>query len=298
MSLAMRKSDRSTRAALERVLRGRVRAGLAEIATHGTEASAHELRKRTKELRGLLHILRPGLKGAKALDRRLRDAARLLSSMRDAEVMLARFDAEVATFPRPEEFAGLRLQVLDTAQSRTSLDRAESIDRYANAFKSLQTDLANLTLKEKAQALLWEGIYSTWARVCAREADARSAFDADLDSEPFHDWRKSVKHHCYQARFLKKIAPKKMAAHIKTIDALAELLGHHNDLDVLWKFLETRTALSEADDLARALLRGRILARRQSLATDALALARKHLNVAPGDLVKDWQARHRRWRKA
>ena len=297
MSLAAKISDRSTRAALERIIDKLAQAGIDEVAAKGQRASLHNLRKRTKELRGLLRLMRPGLHKAKTHDRALRDAARALSRARDFEVMLSRFDAAVAPLPEPERFDGLRQQIVD---ARTAIDDdyiAPAIADYAATLTSCQAELARLRLSDKASKLLWSGIDTTYRMARKQKAIAAKSLARDFDATPFHEWRKSVKRHWYQARFLEKIRPKKMQAHIKAVDDLGELLGDHNDLDVMMAFLDARTGLSPEDCAARDIFRQHVLVQRQELAQAALALADKTLAKPPKALVKKWRGWWQDWCK-
>ncbi len=295
MSLAARRSDRSTRAALKRVLRARARKGLAELDRADGAPAVHELRKRTKELRGLLCALRPGLPGAKRIDLQLRAAAKALSVTRDLEVMLQTFDTLTAERRDPSRFAGLRMQIFDAYAKRGTSKQRVALDEYKLCFKVMKRDMAGLSLKRKASRLLWDGIFSTYADAQSKLADANESLDGDFDPGPFHDMRKAVKRHWYQARFLAAIRPKKMADHIRRIDDLGEALGDHNDLDVLMVFLDSRAGLSPDDIAARENFRAHLLARRKALAKHALVLADTALATPPEKLIPKWRRWWRKW---
>lgn len=297
MSLAARRSDRSTRAALRRVLTAQLRRGLDEATRADAAPLVHDLRKRIKELRGLVRLLRPGLPGAKRMDRRLRDAARGLSGQRDLEVMVSQFDALTGRLRDPGRFAGLRMQIFDEHARRCATDDSNTLENYVSCFRGLERDLSRLRLERKASALLWSGIFSTYASAQALHAEALESFHGAFDAPPFHDLRKRVKQHWYQARLLAAIRPGRMQAHIARIDALGEALGDHNDLDVLMAFLDSREGLSGEDRAAREMFRGHLMARRRDLAARALSLADRALAQKPEKLVATWRGWWRKWRK-
>ncbi len=297
MSLAALRSDKSTRAALQRVLRERVQLGLAEAQRRDAPPAVHELRKRTKELRGLLRLLRPGLTGARELDHRLRNAAQGLSEIRDLEVMSMQFDTLTAQLRDPNRFAGLRMQIFDDYANRCQSEQADALTEYNSCFRELEREFEEFALKGKASHLLWNGIFSTYRKAQGLHMQAIDSLAGDFDATPFHEMRKRVKHHWYQARFLARIRKKKMAAHIKRIDDLGEALGDHNDFDVLMEFLDSREALAPEDIEAREIFRGHLMARRRKLATRALKLADKALARPPDKLVATWQDWWRDWRK-
>lgn len=280
------------------MLVSRLRAGLDEIDAQGEDASIHELRKRTKELRGLLRMLRPGLPDFAQLNRQLRDAAMSLSPARDAEVMLANFDRVTAGLRDPSAFAGLRARLQAEIEARRAMANTDALPQYAQVLSKLEPELARLALSDKASRVMWAGLHKTWSRARKGHRQAQAAYETDFSAAPFHDWRKSVKHHWYQARFLSKIAPRKMARHITRIDDLGEALGDHNDLDVMIAFLQARDELSDADRHARALFIPHAMAQRRTQARRALDLAQSVLAPSPDKLVGQWQRWWNHWRKA
>ncbi len=298
MSLAALKTDRSTKTAIMRVMISRAQMAQDELAAHGCQASLHELRKRVKELRGMLRLLRPGLKQARIHDGRLRDAARALSPARDLEVMLGSFDTVTARLREPKHFDVLRDRILARMAATEVQDRHTALRRYAQSIHDLQADLTDLRLSEKASHLLWAGTTKTFRAAQRHQQAAQDAFAAGPDATPFHEWRKWVKRHWYQARFLVMIRPKEMKAHLKSIDTLGLVLGTHNDLDVMMHFLETEAAHSPELDPARAIFRRHVLHQRKQLAQEALDLAQTTLATPPETLIACWQGWWRDWRAA
>lgn len=296
MSLAVQPDDRSTRAALRRVLHAQIAAGL-QTADYPEDAPhLHTLRKRTKELRGLLRLLRPGMAKFGPLNKALAAAARGLSPSRDAEVMLASFDALTAKRRSPARFAGLRTRLEQEIAHHKGGQMPHALEAYRHAMNQLDQAIETLDLDDKARRLMWQGIETSWR-------DARRAFElacraqaAGGPAEPFHEWRKPLKHHWYQARFLQPIQPEKMKRHIRKVDRLAETLGQHNDLDVLISFLQAQQGLSACDEQARAALLRDAESRRCQLANATVAQGRKLLAQKPKAIVRRWKKWWRRWR--
>ncbi len=295
MSIAARRTDRSTKAALTRVGTDCATRALAEAA-RGAEARPHELRKRCKELRGLLRLLRPGLPEYDRLNRSVRDAARLVAPARDAEVMLDTLDNLTARRRAPQHFAGLRARLVTEIARRDIHDGDEALADYSEAMRAIEVAFAQLALGDKANRVLWKGLGDTWKRARHGHAQAQASLAGEFDPEVFHDWRKVVKQHWYQARFLVRIRKGKLKRHIARIDTLAETLGAHNDLDTLMGFLDTQQGLSATDAKAREILRRHVLAARRRLAQAALAQADDTLALPPKALVKQWHGWWRNWR--
>ena len=302
MSLAAPRKAPSAKAALQRVALARIACAQAEAARGPKVAAPHALRKLCKEIRGLLHMVRPGLTDHTALEALARDAARGLAPARDAEVMLACLDGLTARLRRPAQFAGLRQRLLDDIARHSAASRARALDDYAAAFAGLEQGFATLHLKGKAQRILWTGVARTWARARKRQARARAALAAStqegaFDATAFHDWRKEVKRHWYQAQFLAPIRPARMGPHIARIDTLGEILGAHNDLDTLMRFLDRQAGLDPTDAQARVLLHRHALSERRRLARLALAEGATLLDATPKALVRRWARWWRKWRR-
>ena len=291
----------SAKAALQRVALARIARAQAEAARGPQAAVPHELRKRCKEIRGLLHMLRPGLCDHAALNALARDAARGLAPARDARVMLDCLDGLTARLRSPAQFAGLRQLLLDDIARHSAASRAGALKDYTAAFARLEQGFAALELSDKAQRIIWKGVARTWKRAQKREAQARAAFEdcaqGEFDATAFHDWRKEVKRHWYQARFLAPIRPAYMAPHIVRIDALGETLGAHNDLDTLMRFLDMQAGLHPTDAQARALLHRHALTERRRLARRALTQAGPLLAPKPEALIRRWARWWRKWRR-
>ncbi|MFN7003275.1 MAG: CHAD domain-containing protein [Roseinatronobacter sp.] len=298
MSLAAKVTDRSTKDALQRVLCERAQMGVDEVREHGLDADLHALRKRIKELRGLLRLLRSGLPQAKALDTKLRDAARGLGQSRDLQVMLDQFDALTGGLRAPAHFSRLRALILDARAAREETDLVSAIATYSETLHQVTKAASDLSLSDKASHLMWRNLHKTYHRARQDQQRAETAMRKGFEAEPFHEWRKWVKRHWYQARFLEAIKPAKMTAHIAACDALGESLGDHNDLDVLMVFLDNHTDLPPEDQSAREIFRGHCLARRKALALEAIYQAKTVFRQSPDALAAKWQRWWRDWRDA
>jgi CYTH domain-containing protein/CHAD domain-containing protein len=227
--------------------------------TEEIERAVHEVRKHCKEVRGLAELIRPALgSGFGSFDGLVRDAARELSSIRDAHAVLDTFD---------------RLRAAQPALDHPSLDRARAhqADVAAAATRSVADGDQRL---EHARFLLraasveieeWEipsgfgplaaGLRRTYARGAKRHAKVqRRASD-----ERIHEWRKETKRLWYQLRLLQQSAPSVLDPTIELLHALGDALGDDHDLAVLVDLLEDDPAsfgghdvVERASALARA----------------------------------------------
>ena len=247
----------------------------------------HQLRKRMKKLRGLVRLVRPAFKPYRSENAAFRDASRHLSELRDADVLIATYDAVSASLPpgtdrRP--YAPIR-RVL-TWRSKAIWSDADLADRfaaYAAAATEAGTRLPDWTLPNAGFKGAAGGLEKTYRR--ARTAMAAAKRDR---SEPvMHEWRKRVKYHWYHARLLTPMAPEVIGPHSVRAGELSELLGDHHDLAVLDHTLDAVGERSQAADIAG--FRRALHALQDQLAADAFDLGRDVLGTGPRKLVARWR---------
>lgn len=262
---------------LRRVALDQIDAALGDLARGGNDLpeQIHRLRKRTKKLRSLVRVIGGHLAGHQVDLITLRDMARRLAGLRDAEVMLTTFDA----LGGPD---ALRLR-LDQARATAYGDATlqSRLDRVRDDLTALRHRIADWHLNAKDFALLETGIRRTWHRCCTRMDQVRKS----PHPETIHDWRKRVKDHAYQARLLQPIWPEALAPTIATAMQLEEQLGQIHDLDLLIDWLRQQPEQTEVASLIP-------LARssRASLLTHSLALGARLFAGSGADLVLRWSA--------
>lgn len=199
-----------------------------------SESAVHEARKACKRSRATLALVKGSLRTSdhRRLDTSLRDAARLIGPVRDADVMRHTLESlgEPAGGPPTD-------QELDRAV------RGEQTIRGLDQARSLVTgqDLSAIDRSTLVEGLLrsWRGARKTWD-------------DADVDHHPeaFHEWRKAVKRLLYHVQLLSGLDEAVMGGLARQLDVLQEALGDHHDLHVLagqrWRSTATPgTALTE-----------------------------------------------------
>jgi hypothetical protein len=246
--------------------------------TEGEKRSiVHEARRRCKKLRGLLRLVRPAFPGFSMENAAIRDAAALLSHLRDAEVLhetiakLAessgseavgriseRLKAEPLPEPPPEKITEFRLRLL-----------------------AVRERAAEWTLRKDSSGVLLSGLRDTY------EQDRRRMAKAQASGDPvdFHDWRKAQKAHGFHVDLLRKAAPDVLDADLKTIDKLSDLLGIHHDLAVLLHAVDAEPARFGGDEDV-ATLREAIDSRRKEIEEKAASLGRQLLAERPRALVQ------------
>ncbi|HEY0370619.1 MAG TPA: CHAD domain-containing protein [Thermoanaerobaculia bacterium] len=180
------------------------------------EKRVHETRKRFKETRALLRLVRDPLGEYFAQENAwFRDAARDLAAARDADAMT-------------EALAKLGL-------SRTVERRArKALDAQREQHPPLEPIIVNVV----EQLVIAQGRIGMWPAFA-------DSFDTIADGlvrtyrggrnrpDDLHEWRKRVKEHWYHVQLLKNVWPEMMKPYADVLSALAKPLGDHHDLQVL-----------------------------------------------------------------
>jgi hypothetical protein len=252
---------------------------LEALASSGSEKRSlvHEARRRCKKLRGLLRLVRPAFPDFERENAALRDAAALLSHLRDAEVLhetvrklaessgrdavarvAAHLSAEPIPEPPPDKLAEFRLRLL-----------------------AVRERAGRWTLRKDKPEVLLGGLQATYRQDRERMAKAL----ASGDPTDFHDWPKTQKAHGFHVDLLRRSAPDLLEADLKTIDKLSECLGVHHDLTVLLHAVDADPSRfgGEQDVVA---LRETIDARRQEIEEKAASLGRQLLAEKPRALAE------------
>lgn len=199
----------------------------------------HTARKALKKERALLRLARASLSPQQRATEnvRLRDAARMLSGLRDADVMVqaveqlaSRFSGQVPA----ATFAAVRDQLLDSRAAQ----RALTPDGELPPAVIQQLMGARLRVDEWGlRADGWKAIQSGLRRTYRRGRNALGRARRDPSVEHLHEWRKRVKDHWYHLRLLAPVCGPVVAGAAQEAARLSEVLGEDHDLAVLREVL-------------------------------------------------------------
>lgn len=274
---------KTVRKAAEKQLRKTVEALAGEAGLDPDEAT-HDARKRTKKVRALLRLVRPELGDDvyRRENRALRDAARRLSPVRDAWVLVEALDGLAAPPDEdvdPASLAALRAVLVREhrlLQARQAED--QTAVRAAEEFERVLARVRRWPMRDHGWRSLDEGLEAVTRAGRKAMAEAEAAGTA----EAFHEWRKQVKYLRHQFGLLRQVWPDVLDAMESTADDLGDLLGADHDLAVLRGRVETAPVLPPAT--REALLR-RIEARRADHRREALDLGRRLYAEKPSGLT-------------
>ncbi|MGN6467421.1 MAG: CHAD domain-containing protein [Rhizobiaceae bacterium] len=234
-----KRNDNSAQKAVRRIARDQFERAVAELADAGLplEEKVHQLRKRCKKLRGLMRLVRPAFAEYGAENAKIRDIAGLLSFLRDADVMIATYDALMEAFAEEIDRPALdivRRRLIEhrrAAEAAQDLDRALDIARVRLVAAGIRAE--KWKVAEDGFAALRGGLEKTYRRARKAMRQARE----DPTAEAMHEWRKRVKYHSYHLRLLEPVWPAMLKAQVGAAKRLEELLGDHHDLDVFMQTL-------------------------------------------------------------
>lgn len=297
MAYRLKRSDGSIRSAVRRIAREQAEAAFAELADAQCDAAetVHRVRKRCKQLRGVVRLVRPVFPRYAEVNARLRELAAPLSVIRDADVMIATYDRVMEAEDNADRKAMGAIRQRLTL-NRKALAAVINLDARLEAFRqgldALRDDITSWDLDRDGFDAIASGLGKTYRR--ARKAMANAA--AQGRAEDFHDWRKGVKYHWYHARLLSPLWPAEMAARTEEAKALGELLGEHHDIAVLHHNVSSRPRdfgkPEIVDMFLEALDRRRVEAERHALADGMLLLSEP-----AGALVERWRGYWHAWRE-
>jgi CHAD domain-containing protein len=253
----------------------------------------HEARKDLKKIRSLLRLVRDGL-GKKAYRRencRYRDAARLLSGARDAEIRVRtlellerRFGPELAA----TEVAALRKRLEGERPRGADAGQLDRLDRAAAAIAEGRTLIGDWPLGDGGD---WELLEPGLRRSYRRGRKAMKRVREDPGDESAHEWRKRVKDLWYHLRLLRDADPEELGPAAEQVHELSDLLGDHHDLSVLAEWIRESDRSATAGPLLDAISR-----RQAELLESALELGARLYAEKPRRFSGRLEACWRQWR--
>lgn len=185
------------------------------------EKRVHEARKRFKESRALLRMVREPLgehfDGESAW---YRDAGRELSAARDADAILEALE---------------RLELPRDVHDKIA--RALKQRRDHPPLHALIAHTAEQLVIAQARIILWPRLDDSFDTIAGglrrTYRDGRRAMKSARTDAELHEWRKLAKTHWYHVQLLRDIWPSMMKAYDDVLDELSHALGDHHDLHVL-----------------------------------------------------------------
>jgi CYTH domain-containing protein/CHAD domain-containing protein len=281
---------------MRRVILGRLEKATERLRDAGEEGDAHAeaihgARKDLKKARAALRLIREELgEQFKCENRALRDAARLLSASRDAEVKLKTLDGLVGgAGDAPPAATALWHEALSADRDRIVGGEGDQIGAAVAAIEGVVARAPEWRIRHDGWKLLAPGLDTAYC-------EGREAFAALGDSPSFeavHDLRKRGKDLWYQVRLLRDAWEPVLDATAEELHDFTDLLGDHHDLAVLAEDLADRPQVAAAQ---RETLQALIEARQAELLGEARAAGTRIYAEKPKAFGRRLHAYWRAWR--
>lgn len=233
MAYALLDEDRTLGEAMRRIAGEQIDEALGAIVPGHPSRAVHEVRRRTKTLRGLIRLMRTGFDEFADADAAIRAIARPLSETRDAKVMLDTLEAlsqQAAGKTARHMLKRIHSHLASEREAERESERVEKLlDKSKDRLRALKARAEFWTVDGDGWDVVGEGATITYGHMLKDGARALS----DGRPQDFHELRKHVRYHWCHARLLRKLWPEEMDARAMVADDLAHTLGHHHDLAVL-----------------------------------------------------------------
>jgi hypothetical protein len=240
----------------------------------------HEARRRCKKLRGLLRLVRPVFPDFARENAAIRDAAALLSHLRDTEV-LHQTVADLLEWRHDDALVRVE-QKLGAEHGPGPGDR---LGEFRARLDAVRARVPGWTLETGGSQSWLPGLRQTYRQARRRLHTARRSHQA----HDFHEWRKANKNHGFHVDLLKRIAPDVLGDDLKLIEQLSTRLGVHHDLVVLGDAVAAGPdRFGGPDDVA--VLRSAIAARLNEVEDAAVHLGRQLMAERPRALSERFAA--------
>ena len=269
----------SVPAAVERVVRKRIASALQII--YGKpealieDAAVHKARNQLKRSRGVLRLVREdlGRKRFARANRRLRDASRPLSDLRDATVLIDTWD----DLCNKESIHSGSLEHI-----RVALEgRRRRVRKRVMKDRGMRKVMVKRLRRASGSIARWSHTHHGWNTIAAglrrtyrRGRAAMEAAVQDSSDAAFHESRKRAKDLLYAAEFIVNVRPESIQPIIDDAHAFTDLLGDDHDFavlqDVIDKELELRLSAAQRSRIKRLVSR-----RRRNMQQHACELGRR-----------------------
>lgn len=268
---------------------------LTERVSEDPVEAVHDARKSLKKERSLLRMVRGSLPASQRRQENaaLRDVARRLSIVRDADVMIEALEkiAEryVGQFPSSSVEAIRGPLEHDRELARLELMASGAPEAAAEDLKSALARVDGWRLRAGG----WKAIGPGLKRGYRDGRDAFALARKKPTAENLHEWRKRCKDLWYHLRLLEEIAPHTVNAYAKDAHLLSDLLGDDHDLAVLRSSVE---AMAKDVPVDSAAVLAAIDHRRGQLQEEAMFLGRRVYAERPQAFTRRMRKYWKAWR--
>jgi CHAD domain-containing protein len=295
------KADESLQRSLRRIVRKQLGNALKELTVPDPgprDEVVHDARKALKRVRAVLRLVRPVI-GEKAFQREntcFRDAARPLTEVRDARILVETLDKLIEHFKEhiaDQSFSDVRKSL----QAHLREVRRRVLDEQ-NAFAVV----AETIRRERDGVKGWMKVPNRWRSVglglketYRRAKHSFKVAKADPTDEQLHEWRKQAKSLFYQLEILRPLWTERVDEIVAEVDQVGGLLGDDHDLVVLRQMVKDDSE-KLGDDGDRGMLLALIDRRRDELQQEVMLLGERFFQDKVRDFASRFSGYWKTWR--
>lgn len=227
--------DETPGAGVRRILREQIDRARGSLTDESAplEKRVHDARKRFKETRALLRLVRGPLGAQFAIENAFyRDLGRELAAARDAEAVIEAL--EKLDVPRA---VATRVRNALRARQSTHPPLDPVIARVMSELTAAEARLAQWPELGDTFDTLAAGLRRTYR-------EGRRAMRTASSDDELHEWRKRVKEHWYHIQLLRDLWPSMMKPYAAVMQDLSRALGDHHDLHVLRGLVTAPTVIA------------------------------------------------------
>ena len=252
----------------------------------GDDEGVHNTRKQVKELRGVLRLARDelGKKTYRAQNQALRDAARPLSQLRDASVLIDTLDKLIERSRgrlKPGPLARLRQNLRDRRrQVRTLMQEKQVLSPLLRCVQGSERRVRRWPDRDGG----WKSVRCRLRRIYQKGRTAMRLAHAAGSNEAWHEWRKRTNALRYALESICCIRPKRIGRLTRQAHRLTQILGEDHDLAVLGEVAQQQVGVHAATD--SALVLSMMVKRRLGLQTQAHAIGSRLFSETGGQFIR------------
>lgn len=253
----------------------------------------HEARKACKRVRALLRLVRPRIgKTYRHENDAIRDAARLLSDLRNRRSVIESYDLLMNRFDEELDrrtFGPVRAALTRAQQEAEGDQAASQLEQFVSQMTKVRNRVSTWSVDADDDKAWRDGVVKTYRRASKRMTDAKQ----ENSVEAFHEWRKRVKYHRHHIELLEPMFERAMTARAKAAKDLTDILGDAHDLALLSKEIARTDGFGDSErQAALEELSARYLG---ELRAAALSLGRRMFVDDPKTIGARWRAYWRAW---
>ena len=275
----------------------KIREYVAGSSAGSRDEMVHEARKGLKRLRAMLRLVRPaiGRKVYRSENIAFRDAARPLSEVRDAKILVETLDKVLNSNGKTDQgqpFAAVRQELVRNQHGvrEKILDHDEAFTMVDSAMKDALDHLDDWVDVHDGWSSVGDGVQRVYRR-------GRRAF-AIASKKPtvkhLHEWRKQVKYLRHQLELLQPMKASILKPLAGRAEELGDVLGDDHDLAMLRREVAGDPERFGGPAIVDCIL-DRIDRRRERLERRAVSLGRQIFRRAPKDFVERLHAYWKAW---